>query len=46
MRRVLLLPICADLLFSDLRAQKAQDEIACLAERKANAATKEKLWNG
>jgi len=46
MHRVLLLLICAICFSPVLRAQKAQDEIACFAERTDNAAYKKKLWNG
>src|SRR6267143_2050579 len=46
MRRVLLLLICAMCFSPVLRAQKAQDEIACFAEWSDNAAHKKKLWNG
>jgi hypothetical protein len=38
--------ICAICSSPVLRAQKAQDEIACFAERTDNAAYKRKLWNG
>jgi len=38
--------ICAICFSPVLRAQKAQDEIACFAERTDNAAYKKKLWNG
>jgi len=38
--------ICAICFSPVLRAQKAQDEIACFAERTDNAAYKRKLWNG
>src|SRR5882762_1284007 len=46
MRRVLLLLICAICFSPVLRAQKAQDEIACFAGRTDNPAYKKKLWNG
>jgi len=46
MRRVLLLLICAICFSPVLRAQKAQDQMACFAERTDNAAHKKKLWNG
>ena len=46
MHRVLLLLICAICFSPVLRAQKAQNEIACFAERTNNVAHKKKLWNG
>jgi hypothetical protein len=46
MRRVLLLLICVICFSPVLRAQKAQNEVACFAERQDNAAHKKKLWNG
>jgi hypothetical protein len=46
MPRVLLLLICVICLSPVLRAQKAQNEVACFAERQDNAAHKKKLWNG
>lgn len=46
MRRVLLLLICAVCLSPILRAQKAQTEISCYADRKDNAPHKKKLWDG
>jgi len=38
--------ICVICFSPVLRAQKAQNEVACFAERQDNAAHKKKLWNG
>ncbi len=46
MRRILILLIGVICFAPAIRAQKAQNEIACYAYRKDNAPQKKKLWDG